>query len=804
MNRNALTQKMGHIFLNRPADFTFRVLVVLLQGVGIASTTLIFAAIESAILRPLQFPDGDRIAIIEGAASPGGMDVLAWWRQSRSFEDLAVYSVGGANLGLVSVPRRVNVAATSASLFSVLGAQPIVGRPFRTDEEMDGASRVALLSYSFWVRQFAGEKDVVARGIHLNGVSYQIIGVMPPNFAFPPRTDLWVPRVRGKSVLDFTRDVAGPRQLSKGMIGRLAQGVTIAGARSELNTLLARLQNSYGRRAKAKVGSSIAVVQLREFLVGPVRTPLLALFGAVILLMLIASVNSASLLLARSLYRIKEIAIRVALGATPTQIAFSILRESVALSVIGGALGIGIAYAFLAATRVGLGVVIGAPRITDARLNAYVVLFALLLSIASGIAVGMPPAIRLAKRDLIGLLSTASPRCTRGLSDRTRMAFVVCQVSVALVLSIGASLLIESVIRLTNIDPGFSARPDTHIAEVVLPEARYGTVYQLAHFQSSLMNDIRRIPTVTSTGATDSLPLGGGQGSYLSVIHFQAQSMARYALACGEYFQTMGIPVVAGRAFEDRDQFGAEPVVILSRTAARRLSPERPIVGAQVLIEGEKNRRKVIGVVGDVKAQNLGALEEAQIYMPFLQPYRDEIIAPRMSIVVRSRSGHGVSWLRDVIQHIDTDLPVFGMRSLDDLVYDSAAATRSRALLFTICAGIALLLAALGVYGIVSFSISAQTREIGIRIALGAHPWSVFFQILRSAAVLTLVGVALGLGLALWLNSLLSSLLFGVTAGDFISYSRAVVSVFLSALAASSFPALKAASIDPNAALREH
>lgn len=823
------------------------VILVLLLALGIGAATAMFSVIDGVILRPLPYPHPDRIMLIAGAAAPPTGDWLTWWRQSKAFAKLALYSSGGANLTGGSQPQRVTAAVVSASFFSVFEVRPALGRAFMADEEAPGRNRVALLSHRLWIQDFGGDPRILGKTIALNTRPYLIVGVMPSGFGFPGHTDLWVPRTEeAKSVDGESLDLGSYKQadvpgwLGQAMLGRLQAGVSIAQARSELNTLLYRLTETYTARTGIHFGESVGVVPLQEILVREFRPALYTLFAGVSLLLLVACVNAANILLARTSARQRELAVRLCLGASRMRIVRHLITESVLLTFLSGLLGILFAFWIVAAIRA-MGPA-DIPRLSAICVDLRVLAFTVVACFLTGSLIGIVPALESLAPDINASLKEGGFRSASRLPKRVRGALVAAEVGLTLVLLTGAGLMIRSFDRLTRVEPGFEPRNLISL-ELSLPKAKYAPAAealppkapqaggqtlraatsegkelevqneslkdpdaQVAAFYQRLTEGVGGLPGVIAAGMVSSLPLSGESEGYefLDVDGKLAAGEAQVFVIGGNYFRALGVPLLTGRPFRESDSRDAPRVVVINQTLARQFWGDKNPLGAQFVIEGEEGPREIVGVVGDVKFSGLGEEPGPQLYLPYTQPYRNRRMPLSVALVVRTDSNTQsvVPLLRRQVQTIDKELPLFHVITMQELVYESTSAPRFRGLLLGTFAFFALVLAVAGVYGVVAHGVVYRTHEIGVRVSLGATPNDILRLIVGQGAQLALRGVALGLIAAFGLTRLISSLLFGISPTDPVTFVAVSASLIAAALLASYLPARRATKIDPMAALR--
>jgi putative ABC transport system permease protein len=781
-------------------------ITILVLALGIGASTAIFSAVNAVLLRPLPYPEPDRlVAVWESARSVDDdqipvapADFFDWQQQSRRFERLAAYHPWNFNLSGNGDPEQVTGGVATAELFDVLGTRPVLGRTFRRDECRQGGPAVVVLSDRFWRRRFGGDPRVLGQALRLDDVPFTIIGVMPPGFEFPRAAQLWKPF---QSENYFSRDFQFLR-----VVGRLRPDASVASARREMATIAARLERSY---PNSNSGREVTLLPLHEQTVGKVRPQLRVLAGAVLLMLLTACFNVANLLVARGLTRRPELALRQVMGAGTSRLLRQLLTENLVLALAGGVAGLLIAYAgvrFL----VGFGPA-SVPRLDQTALDGRTLAFAAALTLVTAVLFGLAPAIQSSRLDLQGAIRTA-----RG-SARLRALHVLVglQIAVALTLLVGASLLGRSFLRLAGVSPGFDPA-NLLTLSVSLPEEKYDTARSIA-FYDEVQERIRNLPGVVAAGATLAVPVAEGMNidTNFTVAGQPApppgQEDKAYLRAVSPgYFETLRIPLRAGRLLRAADRIDSPGVVLVNETLARAYlrggnggSPvgQRISFGAELGGLGNltETPREIVGVVGDVRHEGLANDPVPEIYVANTQGYWRSMI-----LVIRS-TAEPASLTRPIlgeIWKIDRNLPVAKIRTMGEILSDSVAQPRFYALLLAIFAGFALLLAAVGVYGVVSYSVALRTHEIGIRMALGARREDVFRMVLSRGLGLAAAGMLAGLLLAIGLGRFLRSLLFGVGATDPLTFASVVLVLGGVALLSTYLPARRAVAADPVTALR--
>lgn len=775
----------------------FTTVAVLTLALGIGANSAIFSVLNAVLLRPLPYADADRIVRIEETEGNGGMGVsppnlLDFQQQNQTFESIAGYARGSFILTGAGEPLRVHSCEISADLFSVLGVKPLIGRSFLAADERPGQDRVALISHGLWQSRFGGNHALLNQQITLDGLSYTVAGVMPKGFEFPiqsERVEIWTP-------LEQPEDLAQLRSAHYlDVVGRIKAGVSLAQARADLDAIASRIAQQYPKEVSGKT----TVVPLKQDLVGQSQPYLLMLAGAALLVLLIAVANVASLTLARAAERQKEMALRTALGASKSRIVRQLLTESLILSFVGGLAGVTLAgwsTGLLAAIAPG-----DLPRFQSIYVDGRVLLFALGLSVISGILLGLIPAWRSANADLQVRLKEGETRSASAPRQALRKALVVSEVTLALVLLCGAGLLIRTLWKLNSVNPGFD--PDNVlVGELVLPTTKYRDAGRQTIFFQQLIERIKASPGIESVGGTSSLPLSGTNMVFFASVEGRANSTlpASFRSVSPDYFRTMRIPLLKGRWFEDRDTAQSQPVVVINETMARQISPNYEEALGKRIKHGFKNQvAEVVGVIGDVKYAGLDQQTRPEMYAPFAQR-----AWPFMRIVARSNSDPSLvaAAIREAVRAIDPDQPVDKMMTMSSVVSASFVGRSFYMQLLGTFAALAFILASVGIYGVVSYSVAQRTREIGIRVALGARRSDVLGLVLKEALRLTALGVGLGLIGAFAATRVLRSLLFEVRPTDPATFIFLSLLLTLVALLASYIPARRATKVDPLVALR--
>jgi predicted permease len=774
----------------------FAAVAIVTLALGIGANSAIFSIVNAVLLRPLPYQEPDRL--VSAGAMLGG-EYLFVRTHARSIGEIALYRGVGLNLSTVGEADRLIGAHVSANLFSTLGIQAAHGRGFLPDEEQPGRSQVVVLSYALWRQRFGAEASVIGRDIAIDGEPRRVIGVMPPSFNFPsPDTDLWIP---------YTFDRSDAAALWGGgqrgqAVGRLAPGATPAQAQTELRALAPELRKANTLWVfSSRWGVNREVVRLQDRLVGGVRTRLLIILGAVAFVLLIACANVANLLLARASARQHEVAIRHALGAGRGRIARQLLTESAVLGLLGGSAGF--LLAFLGVPLLVSGLSADIPRVEEIGVDRWVLGFTMAAGLFTGLAFGAVPALRSSRSDSNGSLKGTGRGSSASLG-RAAGLLVVGEITVAVLLVIGAGLLIRSFGELLRVDPGFRSE-GILTARITPPASRYGEPARIRALYAELLPRVAAIPGVQDVEAVSHLPLVGGAGGFAFEVEGKPYAQGTGAPTTGEhivtpgYLHVMGIPLREGRLLSDTD--GAAPnVAVINETMARDYWKGESAVGKRLKRVWNNDWITVVGVVGDIKYHGLSAKVEPEIYRPFLQAP-----APDMSLVVRAAVQDPTTLaasLRHAVTSVDAMVPVSEIRTVDQLLARSVETPRLTTLLLAIFAAVALTLAAIGIYGVLSYTVSRRTREIGVRMALGARRVDVMRMVLGHALLLAVLGTVGGVAAALAVTRALDSLLFGVSATDAVTFTAVPLLLLGIAIAAAYVPASRATRVDPTTALR--
>ncbi len=788
--------------LRKSAGFT--VVAVLTLALGIGANTAIFSVVNGVLLRPLAYEQPDRLVTI-AESNPvqdrEGFNVsypnyLEWKKQSRVFEQIAAVRTMSVTLTGGDEAARVLLSLISRELFAVLRVEPALGRGFLAEEDRPGADPVVILGHGLWQRRFGADPEVVGKTIAINGSSSTVIGVMPPEFEFPSEdVELWAPiglladRMQNRAVHTLTT------------VARLEDGVSLDEAKVEMATIAARIQREFPGEDPEH---TTTLIPLHERVVGNTDTILLVLMGAVAFLLLIACANVADLLMARAAARQKEIAVRTALGASRWRVIRQLVTESVLLGLTGGAAALALAFW-------GLDLLVAhlppfMPRVEQIGIDGRVLLFTLLISLLTGLIFGLLPALKASKPDIVGSLKDLVTSAAGGARDRSRRVLVIAQVALSLVLLVGAGLMIKSFWRLQDVDPGFEPQNLLTMTVSLAGSPKFTTSEEVIAFYADLRGRLEALPGVSSASAVNALPISGGDSDGELTIEGRpfasgAAPGASFRRILPNYFRTAGIPIVQGREFGERDR-GEEPfVVIITETMARKYWPDGDAVGTRIKVGPPENEPwlTIVGVAADVR--NIGLATE-----PRLATYEPHTQRPwsTMNVMVRTAIDplSVVRGVRDEIRQAGGDLPVFNIGTMRERISRSVSTERFNMILLTIFATVALLLAAIGLYGVIAYSVSHRTRELGIRIALGAERKDIVNLVVRQGIPLLGAGVALGLIAAAGLTRFLAGLLFAVSPLDATIFVAVAALLAAVALLASYVPARRATAVDPMQALR--
>jgi putative ABC transport system permease protein len=781
----------------------FTAVTILTLALGIGACTAIFSVVNAVLLKPLDYPDPARLVVIRETNLPAFPEFsvsppnyLDWEKQTKSYEHLAAYSGSRINLTGDGEPQQLVGIKATAHYFEVYGIEPALGRTFLPEEDAPGKNHVVVLSYPFWQRVFGGAADVVGRPIQLNGEPYTVIGVAPIGFGIASKVDAWMPM--GFQPKETSNDARGGHYLA--VAGRLRPGVTVAQAEAELKVLAAQLATQYPDSNK---GWGIFMMPLQDYTVRDVRAVLYTLLGAVGCVLLIACANIANLLLARATSRHREISIRAALGASRVRLVRQLLTESVLLAVCGGLAGMLLARwgldALLALAPATL------PRVTDIHLDAGVLAFSLALSVITGLVFGIAPAWLAARADVNEALKQGSRGSTEGgARGRLRSALVVLEVTFALMLLGGAGLLARSFMQLTHVDAGFTPENAT-ILRLSLPQKKYALPEQQTAFADALLERVRNLPGVQAVGLTHSMPL---IGDYVLSFNIEGRPAiapsdlpsTNYYAVTPDYFRAMGIRLVRGRVFTAQDNAKTPRVAIINETMARQHFPNEDPIGKRINItNGPDTWREIVGIVGDIKQYGVDKATSNQSYEPFAQvPFNS------LNLVIRTSGPPAalLSAIRPAVYAVDKDQPVGAIRPLEEIMADSIARQRFAMTLLTVFSAVALVIAAVGIYGVMAYSVVQRTGEFGIRMALGAQQRDVLRLVLAQGGKLVGLGLLIGLAATLAASRAMGSMLFNTSAQDPLTLGLITLLLGVVALIACLLPANRATKVNPIEALR--
>jgi putative ABC transport system permease protein len=805
-----LRQDLRYAFRLLLKSPSFTAIAVVTLALGIGANTAIFSVVNAVLLRPLAFRDPSTVVIVaEKSKYPtittSYENYQDWRDQSHSFESLEATRATTITLTGSGDPERLNARMATAGLFKLLGVDPSLGRTFRADEDRAGGAPVVLLSYGLWQRRFGGAQDVLGKSITLDSQPYTIVGVFPSGFEVLQPADVFLP------FTPWAKTLPDDRNWHPGIIaiGRVKPGVTREQARTEMVGITKRLEQQY---PIYNTGTSADVVPLQEQLVQNVRPALVLLLGAVSFVLLIACANVANLLLARATSRGREVAIRTSMGASRGRIIRQMLTESVLLSLGGGILGLLLAWASLGPLlKISAGTV---PQVFTVGLDRWVLAFTFGMSVLTGLIFGIAPALRATRLDLRGALNEGSRGSTAGPGHhRLRGSLIAVEIALGLLLLIGAGLLLRSFSRLQDVPPGFQA-DHLFVADLPLSLTAYAKPEQRYQFFDRVVERARSLPGVRSAGAASFLPVSGGGG----LLHFNIAgrppkspheyTAAGYRNVTPNYFETLGIPLLQGRFLTPADKDKAPAVVVINATMAHTYFPNENPLGKRIQLgatpdpDPQNPNMEVVGVVGDV-IQGLGIEPKAEMYLPYRQA--DGVLPVfKLSIVLRTGGDPllQASALRSALSEIDPNQPLVNVRTMEDNIATTVAQPRFRTWLIGIFAGLAVLLGAVGIYGVMSYSVTQRTNEIGIRVTLGAQPADVFRAVVGEGLRFALLGVGVGLAAALVLTRVLQSFLYGISATDPLTFASVTSLLVSVAVAASFFPARRATRVDPIIALR--
>src|SRR6266545_1854270 len=795
-----------HVLRTLARSPLFSVVVILILTLGIAANCAIFSIIQHALLNPLKFESPQQLMVVENALlSLNGMPSpsspsLDWGNLLQSFEKLAAYRISDGGLNLsgnegAEEPERIEGVGVSAGFFSIIRVNAVLGRTFIPEEEGSGRNHVVVLSHSLWQRRFSADGNIVGKTIRLNEVTFTVLGVAPPEFRFPRGADLWIPISLGEGRVFTASGVHN-------VLGRLKSGVSATQAQLEVNALRQRFKQE--NPASWIATREVKIVPLLEKVVGSVRLSLLLLWGAVGFVQLIVCANVANLVLNRGLARRKETAVRAALGASSRALFCQLLAESLALSLIAGVAALIGARWFLKL------IVIYMPEsvafLGNVRLDNYAVAFTLGISLATGVMVGLAPGFQATRIDLDQMLNEGQRQGSESSRlSRLRSLLIIFEVALALILLVGAGLLIESFKHVLKIESGMNV-VNVLTASISLPKAKYTDPGKAVQFFNDLIPRLRGYQAIRSIGAINVLPMGKGEpiGTLFNVVgrpragKFQ-EMLANDLVVTPDYFSTIGIPLIEGRYFTEHDKADTQRVVIINQSFAKRFWPNESPVGKQLQIAGNDAPAEIIGVAGDVKHFGLEGKTMFETYSSYLQS------ATRLAtVVIKTESDplQYVAAVRKEVQALDPNLPVYNIKTMKQRIDESTGNRRFITFVLGIFAVIAIILAAAGIYSVTAYSVSHRTREIGIRMALGAGRRQILGLVIGRATLLTSLGAVIGIASATLLTRLMGGLLYGLQATDIFTFSITTLGLFAITLVASFVPAYRATRINPLDALR--
>ena len=790
----------------------FAAVAILALALGIGANTAIFSVVDAVLWRALPYPRSDEIVAlgearpregrVNGPVAPA--DFFDWRRDSRSFTAMAAYMETAVNLTGSGEPERLRGLSVSPGFLTALGILPAAGRDFAAGEEVDGRDGVVLLSDSLWRRRFGADRSIVGRALTFNGNPYEVVGVLPASFWWPTRPDVLVPL----ALDDHDRTLRAAHFLN--VVGRRKPNISFTQAREEMAIIGRRLSAAFPTE---NANHTTSVLPFREALVGDTRTALLVLLGAVGLVLLIACANVAMLLLARATTRQKELAIRMAVGGGRGRLIQQMLTESFVLAMAGGTAGLLLAVWSIEGLRGMLPAQFSElPGIDRLGLDARVLTAALAVSLVTGLVFGLAPALVSSDQRVGASLNEGARGSSGGAGGRRlRSALVVAELALSLVLLVGAGLLMASFWRLTEVSPGF--RPDHLVTmRVTLPSSRYADHASTVTFYQALFDRLRPMPGVERVAVSSAPPFTGLDGRLnLEVEDREIESpfpvRAHPRVVSADYFQLMGIPLVRGRVFSDRDAADAPAVAIINQSAVKRFWPGPTPIGERISVGDPRQWREIVGVVGDVKHDGLDAETTPEVYMPFQQEFSalGAGLARSLSVVVRSSTDESslAPLMRSAVAGVDSQQPVGQIRTMDDLIAQSVAPRRLNLVLLVVFAIVAVTLTASGLYGVMAYLVTQRTREIGVRMALGATPSSVLALLLRQAGTMTMAGILIGLAGSYAFARYLASLLFDVSATDPMVYAAVSAVLAVVACLAIVVPCSRATRVDPLTALRE-
>jgi predicted permease len=793
----------------------FALTAALIMALGIGANTAIFSIVNKVLIEPLPYRDADRVVQIwhtPPQSSFPGMTTFAvspanfldWQKQARLFDKMAIYTGASFDITGAGKPESVGASPVTADFFSVLGVEPIHGRVFRPDENNPGQNHEVILTYKFWQTHYAGDPAAVGKTINLDGDPYTIVGVMGPAMNKPDFARMWIP-------VGLTPAAAAVRNNHNYLaVGRLKPGVTIEQAQAEMNTISQRLEQAYPAEDK---GWGVVIHPLRDETVGDIRPALLMMLGAVAFVLLIACANVANLLLARTFSRRKEIAIRTAMGALRPRIIQQLLGESVLISIIGGALG-------LLAAHFGIQLLLKLfadqlPQLGEIGLSVPVLAFTFVISIATGLLSGLLPALSMTRGDLNAALKQGLGRTDAvSGSSATRSALVVIEVALSLVLLIGAGLMVRSLWKLQTIDPGFDQH-NVLTMNVEVNKKLFASATEESQFFDQVLSRIRALPGVESAGAIDNLPLNGGSNQPVAieghpVVALSEQPEVSVRVVTSGYFSAMRIPLLQGRAITDDDRAASASVVVISQSMAKQFWPNGDAIGHHLKLSFFPDKdRQIVGIVGDVKQAGLNnSTGIASLYWPAAQvspPTQESWRSVPLALAVRTTVAPRTlaTAITDAVHQVNKDVPVDNVLTLEEFVEATLSQSSANMQLLSIFGLLALVLSTVGIYSVLAYSVKRGMKDIGLRIAFGATRSDVMQFVVAQAIKPTAIGIVIGLAAAYSLSRLVTSMVYGVSARDAVTFIAVTTLLVLVAFVASLIPALRATRISPLAVIRD-
>jgi putative ABC transport system permease protein len=789
---------------------TFTIVAVITLALGIGANTAIFSVVHAVLLQSLPYPDADRLVMVweTRRSNPSGQNVINmgnffdWKEQNRVFEDMAAFGDTSVNLTSGGEPEEIPMQVATTGLFNILGVKPILGRSFAPDEGKPGQPGVIVISFGLWQRRFGGDPQIIGRKLILSGNEATVIGVMPAGFNWGANAGslttemakIWSPW----QIDEQNRPRRGRGYMA---VARIKPGVSLAQAQAEMSAIHSRIEQQY---PEFNAGWGVNLVPLRTQFAGKIRLALLVLLGAVGMVLLIACANVANLLLARAAVRQREMAVRAALGANRGRIVRQLLTESLLLAGLGGLAGLTLAW-----WGTDLLVSLAPPdllNLPQVKLNVAVLGFTLVITLATGVIFGLAPAFEATRLNLSESLKEGGKSAGGMRAQRLRNSLVVLEVALSLVLLVGAGLLIRSFAQLQGVDPGFNSQ-NVLTMSVGLPRSKYENDQKRVNFFRQAVAQMQALPGVESAGAVNALPFASFHSGTSVDIEGRPLLPVVQKLKTGvmvtdaNYFRAMQIPLKRGRLFTDQEAAEMRHVVVINETFARRHFPNEDPLGKRVTIylKDDNQPCEIIGIVGDSKHRSLDAGIGPMSYWP-----HPELASSRMTFVIRTRGDASAitSGARDVIRALDPAQPVSDVRTMESLIGTSMAGARFNTLLLTIFAMVSLLLAGVGIYGVMAYSVAQRTREIGVRMALGARARDALWLVVRRGMALTIAGVAIGVAASFALMRLMETLLFNVSVTDPLTFAGIPLLLALVALLACLIPARRAAKVDPMVALR--